>query len=675
MEKLKLHTPDLVADKIDKLAELFPSCITEMRDDQDKLIKAIDFDQLRQELSKQIVDGPRERYHLDWPGKRESILAANAAISRTLRPYAAESVNFDTTRNLFIEGDNLDALKLLQETYLNKVTMIYIDPPYNTGRDFLYDDHFAVDAEQYFRLSQQKDELLRPMVVNPDSNGRFHSDWLTMMYPRLKLARNLLSEDGIMFISIDNKEIANLHALCAEIFGGGNIVSIIANVNNPKGRSDDKFVATAHEYLLVVAKSISTLKTYGFVPGDHITRRYRKTDETGARYREIDLRKTGDNDRREDRPNLFYYFCFNKQSGDLFPTREEDVPADYVQIKPIKESGEEGNWRWGIDTAKADIKKLVARFMPNRKIWGVFEKDYLQGRDLVKPTSAWTFKEVNSERGSEQFVELGFEKEVFLRPKPVGLIRKMLDIATSSDGKQIVLDFFAGSGTTAEAVMRQNLSDGGSRRFILVQIPDQLEVTNKTHKAAIDVCDELGKPRTIAEITKERIRRAAASCELPSEDAFEEPDQGSILRRGDGGSEGECDCGFRVLKVDISNMEDVYYTPDDSKQEHLLNAINNIREDRTPEDLLFQVLGDWGVDLALPITRETIDGKTVFFVDGNALAACFDQDVTDDLIKDIAKRKPLRAVFRDSGYSSDSVKINVEQIFKLLAPSTEIRSL
>jgi adenine-specific DNA-methyltransferase len=478
-----------------------------------------------------------------------------------------------------------------------------------------------------------------------------------MIYPRLKLARNLLRDDGIIFISIDNSEVSNLEKLCAEVFGTQNIVSLIANVNNPKGRSDDKFIATAHEHVLVVAKDILSLRTFGFEPPDNVTRRYNKTDGAGDLFREIDLRKTGDNDRREDRPNLFYYFYFNQTTGELYPSRSESIPQGYIQIAPFRDSGEEGNWRWGLETSKSNVQKLTAKFMPNRKIWGVAEKDLLADRDYVKPTSAWTFKEVNSERGSEQFVELGFEKEVFLRPKPSGLIEKILEFGTSrTDIQDIILDFFAGSGTTGQAVLSRNAIDGANRRFILVQVPETLSPDLPVQRKAIELCDALGRPRTIAEVTKERIRRAAKLV------VSEHPKFVG-------------DVGFRVLKTDSSNMLDVYYTPDTVAQTDLLGQVDNIRTDRSPEDLLFQVFVDWGLDLALPIAEEKIEGKQVFFVDTNALAACFDVGVTDEMVKAIAQLKPLRAVFRDSSYGTDSVKINVEQIFKLLSPETEVRSI
>lgn len=644
-----MHSPDFTQENIAKLAGLFPNCVTEAKSEDGTVKRAIDFDQLRQELATAIVEGPQERYQLNWPGKREALLTANAPIAKTLRPCREESVDFDTTQNLFIEGDNLDALKLLQETYLNKVKMIYIDPPYNTGKDFLYEDDFADDAEAYLVRSNQKDEAGNRLMANTEANGRFHSDWLTMLYSRLKLARNLLSDDGVIFFSIDDNEATNLRKICDEIFGEHNFVAAIANTNNPKGRSDDKFIATAHEYIFVVAKNINELNLGGFEAEENITKRYNKTDNTGRRYREMDLRKTGDADRREDRPQMFYYFYYSPKNETVRVSKVKDGSAGETEIIPIREDNVEGRWRWGFDTAKIRLADLIVRFMPNREIWGIFEKDYLDDRPLVKSTSSWSFKDVNSERGSEQFIELGFKKEVFPRPKPLGTLDRVLRLGSKPGSDDLVLDFFCGSATTAHAVMNLNAEDGGMRRHIMVQLPEFCDENSEAFKAGY---------KTIAEIGKERIRRAGKKIKA------ENPLTASDL-----------DIGFRVLKIDSSNMKDVYYAPDAVKQGDLLAQVNNIREDRTPEDLLFQVLLDWGVDLALPITKEVIAGKNVFFVDGNALAAYFEMGINEEFVKSLAARHPLRAVFRDSGFGSDSVKINIEQIFKLISPTTEVKSI
>lgn len=648
MEKLKMHSPDITQQNIDKLLELFPNCKTEKQEDDGEMRVGVDFDLLKQELSKNIVEGPKERYQLNWPGKKEALLIANAPIAKTLRPCREESVDFDSTENLFIEGDNLDALKLLQETYLGKVKMIYIDPPYNTGKDFIYADDFAESADEYMQESGQKDERGNRLIANTDSNGRFHSDWLSMMYSRLKLARNLLKDDGVVFISIDNNEVTNIAKVCEEIFGSDNFISSIANINNPKGRSDDKYVATAHEYVLMYARNLELFNALGFEPGPEILKRYNKLDSTGDKYREIDLRKTGDTDLREDRPNLFYYFHYNEDTKELIPTRDEIAPSGFKSIKPLRKDGREGNWRWGLDTSSKNIHKLGAKYMPNREIWGVYEKDMLKDRGLVKATSAWTFKDVNSERGSEEFINLGFDKRLFPKPKPIGTIKRTLQVALSGGEPEIILDFFAGSSSTAHAVMKINAEDNGNRKFIMVQLPEECDKNSEAFKAGYS---------TIAEISKERIRRAGTKIK-------EETTEATGL-----------DTGFRVLKIDSSNMNEVHYMPDTVSKGDLLDQIEHIKKDRTAEDLLFQVMLDWGVDFSLPIRIETIEGKEVYFVNDDDLVACFDKGIDEVLIKALAAKQPLRVVFRDDGFVSDSLKINVKQIFKQLAPATDIKAI
>ena len=655
MEKLNMNSPDFTEQNIAKLAELFPNCVTESKDEKGKLRKSIDFDLLKQELSADIVEGPKERYHLNWPGKREALVTANRPIDKALRPCREESVDFDTTQNLFIEGDNLDALKLLQETYLGKVKMIYIDPPYNTGKDFIYKDKFAESTEEYQLESGQRDEEGNCLVANPDSSGRFHSDWLSMMYPRLKLAKNLLKDGGVIFISIDDNEVSNLRRMCDEIFGAENFIAVISNVSNPKGRSDDKYVATAHEYIAVYSKNVQNYKAYGFELGNEILKRYNKVSEQGEKYREIDLRKTGDGDLREDRPNLFYYFHHNPETDDFYPSRERKAPAGYNVILPLRKDGKEGRWRWELACATQRIKKLIPKFMPNRGIWGVMEKDFLKDRDLIRATSAWTFKDVNSERGSDEFISLGFDKRLFPKPKPLGTIKRTCKTCMSGKESEIILDFFAGSATTAHAVMQLNAEDGGNRRFIMVQLPETCDAKSEAFKAGY---------KNIAEISKERIRRAGEK--VKQENALTAPN---------------LDAGFRVLKIDTANMADIRRDPDTIEQGQLSNLTENIKPDRTSEDLLFQVLLNWGVDLTLPITKEAIKGLEVFFVDNNALAACFalDGQITnelgEDLCKELATHEPLRVIFRDSGFENDSVKINVEQIFKLLSPRTDVKTI
>jgi adenine-specific DNA-methyltransferase len=641
MEKLKCHTPDFTAENIQKLAALFPNCVVEAKDAQGSLTKAIDFDQLRQELSTSVVEGPRERYHLDWPGKREALLAANAPIAKTLRPFREESVNFDTTKNLFIEGDNLDALKLLQEAYLNRVKLIYIDPPYNTGNDFVYDDIFAEHADEYMQRSTQKDEVGNRLVANTEANGRFHSDWLSMIYSRLKLARNLLSPDGAIFISIDDHEGANLKRVCDEIFGADNYKGTIVRTTGQTTGQDSGGLGSSFDYVLVYFRD-QDCELSGLPLNESDLERYQDSDERG-KYALWQLRKTGSGDRREDRPTMF------------FAVKDPDGNDVY----PIGPGGYESRWRFD----PKGYARLVAegfvfwkkRPKGNSEEWWPYVKTYLEGQ-TKRPSPLWDDLPGSKKASIDLRALLG--DNVFSNPKPVELIERILQILPGSGNDYFVLDFFAGSGTTAHSVMALNAKDNGTRRFILVQLPERLDPENKDQKLAAEFCSQLGKPQIISELTKERLRRA-----------------GIKLREDNATSAPNLDVGFRVFKIDASNMKAVYYAPDAVKQSDLVAHADNIKEDRMPEDLLFQVLVDWGVDLALPIAKETIAGKVVFFVDGNALAACFDASISEELVKDLAKRKPLRAVFRDSSYGSDSVKINVEQIFKLLSPTTEIKSL
>ena len=636
-----MQTTNQVDENIKRIGELFPNCLTE------RLEVAIDFDQLRQELSKDIVEGPEERYQFTWPDKRNAIRLANAPTTDTLRPCREESVDFDNTQNLYIEGDNLQVLKLLRENYLGKVKMIYIDPPYNTGNDFVYNDDFSQSADEYMHNSGQADEEGNRLVANPESNGRFHTDWLNMIYPRLKVSRDLLSEDGVLFVSIDNNEVKNAIALCNDIFAEKNCLGVIANINNPKGRSDDKYVATAHEYILVYAKDIDKVIWYGFEPtDDNIIKRYNKTDDNGKKYREIDLRKTGENDLREDRPNLFYYFYYNQSTGDFYPSQDGNGRDGYIVIRPLREDGKEGNWRWGMTTALSQIDQLIPKFMPTRKIWGVMQKDYLEGRSLVKPTSAWTFKDVNSERGTEDFISLGFDKRIFPKPKPIGTIKRSIILSVKKD-EEIILDFFSGSATTAHAVMQLNAEDGGKRKFIMVQLPEATDEKSEAYKAGY---------KNICEIGKERIRRAGKKIK-----------EESPLTTQD------LDTGFRVLKLDSSNMQDVYYTPAEFNERDLFE--DNIKPDRTEEDLLFQTMIELGIELSAKIEQTQIAGKTVWNVSDGYLMACFDEEVNETTITEIARQHPYYFVMRDSSLANDQVADNFEQIWEEYSKDTVRRIL
>lgn len=654
MNKLKMHSPDLTQVNIDKLAELFPSCVAEAADANGVVKRSIDFDQLRQELSTSIVEGPQERYQLNWPGKREALLTANAPIAKTLRPCRTrknergeavqESVDFDTTKNLFIEGDNLDALKLLQETYLNKVQMIYIDPPYNTGNDFIYEDDFAEDAEAYFVRSNQKDQVGNRLIANLESNGKFHSDWVSMMYSRLKLARNLLRDSGVIFISIGDEELHSLRKIGDEIFGEANYRGTISRATGTRMGSGNTKISSELDFVVIFAKS-EAFEFQSLPMNAADISIYDQEDERG-KYLTRSLRRTGGENRREDRPTMFY------------PVEAPDGELIY----PIAPEGWESRWVCSKEKYDEMLQDGLIEWKQVKKDgalrWQVYQKHHI-GEAQKFTSNLWNDIEGNK-KATRDLNQIFDGKKVFDHPKPLELLQKLIQISTKPKSVDVILDFFSGSGTTAHAVMNQNLIDGGSRRFISVQLPESLVEENKTQQVALRFCDTLGKPRNIAEVCKERLRRV-----------------GKKIKHENVGKVGidMLDVGFRVLKVDTSNMKEVFYTPDAVSQDLLSDQVNNIREDRTAEDLLFQVLLDWGVDLALPIAKETIEGKTVYFVDGNALAACFDEGVSEEFVKLLAKREPLRVVFRDAGFANDSVKINVEQIFKLMSPSTEVKTI
>ena len=645
MKKMKMHSPNLTQDNIARIRALFPGCVTEAQSDDGKLKLAVDFDQLRQELSESIVEGLQERYHLDWPGKREALLTANVPIAKTLRPCQEESVNFDTTKNLFIVGDNLEVLKLLQETYLGKVKMIYIDPPYNTGKDFIYEDDFAENAEEFLKRSNQKDEEGNRLVANTEANGRFHSDWLSMMYPRLKLARNLLRDDGVIFISIDDNEAHNMRKLCDETFGEKNAISASLVLSNPRGRQSDTYVATVHDSLLIYGKDINITNVNGMPLTEEQRAEFNLVDKNGEPYRLLGLRQRGAASKRSDRPDMYFPFYICPLSQNISLEKKEG----WHQVYPRKSDGSDSRWMWGRDKCKRDMVLLVAKLVKKRNEYDIFVKDYLNqsGSERTrKHKSIWNSKSYNNQAGTQEVKSI-FDADIMSFPKPKQLLMDICNMGSAND--DLILDFFAGSATTAHAVMQLNAKDGGNRKFIMVQLSEPCDEKSEAFKAGY---------KSIPEISKERIRRAG----------------NKIL-------EGEChdgwnkDIGFRVLKVYSSNMVDVYYTPDATEQDQLKIFTDNIKPNRKPEDLFFQVLLDWGVDLTLPIRKEIILDKLVFFVDENVLVACFDTDVNEELVKELARFEPMRVVFRDKGFVSDAIKINVEQIFKQMSPGTEVRSI
>ena len=625
MDKLKMHSPDLSQDNIAKIRDLFPGCVTEARDEvTGQLRLAVDFDQLRQELSDRLVEGSEERYRLEWPGKREALIVSNAPVAKTLRPVEGESLDFGKTKNLFVEGDNLDALKLLQLGYLGAIKLIYIDPPYNTGNDFVYEDSFSQGSREYLLDSMQEDDVGNKLVANASANGRFHSDWLSFMFPRLRVARNLLKEDGIILISIDDNEVHNLIAAATEIFGRDNFLgSFVWRRRQTSDNRNYSRLSVDHEYVVAFVKSsASQLNGRGIDKGKY------KNPDSDPRGPWTSENLTG-LATASQRPNL-HFDIVNPETGISYPP------------SPAR----------GWAKSRETIDQLIAE---NRILWPKSpagrprEKKFLDNlKSQVTGFSSWLDSDITgfNYNGTREVTDL-FGAKIFDFPKPVQFIASLIEQATSDE--DIILDFFAGSASTAHAALKQCSEDGSNRSFIMVQIG---EPTKDGSEAA-----QLGYS-TIADIAKERIRRA-----------------GNNLLDGDCHPDWNRDVGFRVLKVDTSNMQDVYYRPDQIDQKDLLASVDNIKPDRSAEDLLFQVLVDWGVDLTLPIQRETVQGKTVFFVDGNALLACFETGVTEELVKELAGREPLRVVFRDNGFVSDAVKINVEQVFRQVSPATDVKSI
>lgn len=654
MSDLKMHTANLVAKNIEKLTALFPNCITETRNEQGEIIKGVDFDLLRQELSTVLVEGEQERYTLNWVGKKESILAANAPIAKTLRPCREESVNFDTTENLFIEGDNLDALKLLQENYLGKVKMIYIDPPYNTGKDFIYSDNFAENTEEFFIRSNQIDEDGNRLIANTESNGRFHSDWLSMMYSRLRLARNLLRDDGVIFISIDDNELANLKRICDEIFSESNFVSsLIWSLGT--GTQAGHFTR-AHETILVYFKDKKLVPNFsggeGIIEHSALKKISAKNPESefffpkGTRWDAPDDFELSGTWGSSEKTTLLSgrMICKNNKLA-------EDVilSAGWAQKNQMK------SWFSGEDTIDSKGQKVIS-FYFNKN--GVLR--YEKERSVINPPTILQ-NIANTQNGSDEILQI-FQSKVFDYPKPTKLLEFLLNLLTDND--DLILDFFSGSGSIAHSVMNLNLKDSKKRRFICVQIAEDLTEALKAASAenkvtlqnAIEFLSKNQKPLFVSEITKERIRRAGSQ----------------ILQNLD--EDKPLDVGFRVLKIDSSNMKDIYYQPEQYDKTMLDQMVSHIKEDRTAEDLLFQVMLDWGIELSLPIERKTIDGSEVYFVAGNTLVACFDK-FTMNVVDEIAKVKPLRVVSTELAIVHDQDKTNIKEHFKQLSSDTEVRFL
>ena len=664
MNKLNMQTTNIVDENIKRIGELFPNCLTERLNEEGKPEVAIDFDQLRQELSKDIVEGPEERYQFTWPDKRNAIRLANAPTTDTLRPVRSESVDFDNTQNLYIEGDNLQVLKLLRENYLGKVKMIYIDPPYNTGNDFVYNDNFSQSAGEYMHNSGQYDEEGYQMVTNTESNGRFHTDWLNMIYPRLKVAKDLLSEDGVIFISIDDNEQENLKKVCDEVYGESNYIGKIAVVNNLKGRNDKKDIATCHEYLIIYGRS--EFVAGGLPLTDEQRMKYDRIDENGNAYQLRDLRKRGRPDRREDRPNMYFPIYYNETTNKCSLEKKDG----WIEIFPLRGDNSDGRWRWGRERVQANLSILEPRFSNIAGRWGVMHRVYLNpslnpvslGNDeedeetderSSKSKSFWLGGELSSDVGRRQLKDL-FKTAYFDYPKSVDFIINILHLGSIYDS--VILDFFSGSATTAHAVMHLNAEDGGNRKFIMVQLPEATDEKSEAYKAGY---------KNICEIGKERIRRAGKKI------LEEQKSKQSGLFGKTGGV--NLDIGFRVLKLDSSNMQDVYYTPAEFNERDLFD--DNIKPDRTEEDLLFQTMIDLGIELSAKIEKQSIAGKTVWSVSDGYLMACFDEEVNETTITEIARQHPYYFVMRDSSLANDQVADNFEQIWEEYSKDTVRRIL
>ena len=646
MDKLKMQTANKADENFKKLAEMFPNAVTETINENGEVVRAIDKDVLMQEINTKVVDGNEERYQFTWPDKKRSILLANAPIAKTLRPVRDNETTptgsdsngnpYCSSGSVDFEGDNLEVLKLLQETYLGKIKMIYIDPPYNTGSDLVYNDDFSLSTEEFLHNSFQYDDLGNRLVENTDSSGRYHTDWLNMLYPRLKLAKDLLSEDGVIFISLDDNEAVNLKKICDEIFGAVNFVGQITVVGNPRGR-DYGGVARMHDYLFVYKKSLeATINLIEDSEND-----FKLFDNLGG-FELRELRNRNVKFNKENRPNLYYPFYINPNEEDehSLHTISLDPMEGWIELYPLESQGINTVWRWGKQKSLENLNiNIKAKPMRNGS-YMIVEK-YRESRRMAR--SVWWDKDTNTEKGTLLVKDL-MNGKVFDYPKPVEMLMRILEMGTNSDEKNVVMDFFSGSSTMAHAVMQLNAKDAGNRQFVMVQLPEATDEKSEAYKAGY---------KNICEIGKERIRRAGAKIKEESPLTTQ-----------------NLDTGFRVLKCDSTNMKDVYYNPDKYEADLFSILSDNIKEDRTPEDLLFQVMLDLGILLSSKIEETVMDGKKVFSVADGFLIACFDENVTEETITAIAKQKPYYFVMRDSSMANDSVATNFEQIFATYSPET-----
>jgi len=629
MEKLKLRSKDIVSDNIKKIAALFPNCITE-----DK----IDFNILKQELSNDIVEDEKEKYQLNWAGKKEALVNANSISFNTLRPSQEKSVDFDKTKNIYIEGDNLEVLKILQESYLNKIKCIYIDPPYNTGRNLIYKNNFSREEVEELEKSGQIDEFGNALIYNLDSNARFHSDWLSMMYSRLKLARNLLTEDGIIVVAMDQSEIANLTKICDEIFGENNQLGLITVVHKPEGRNQEKFFGTSNEFALFYAKNKDKAMFQNVVLDPEIAKKYDQNDENGNYRLQNFIRMTdGKLAYREIRPNFWYPIYVNINNSTI-STVKDNVEQPIMEVFPKTKAGVEMSWKTLPNTAEDLIKNGNLEIkVDNDGFVSIMEK--IRETQVIK--THWIRKEYNAIQYGTKVVNELLDAKVFDFPKSIYLIMDILKLCM--DRNDMILDFFSGSATTAEAVMRLNAEDRGNRKFILVQLPEKCDNNTEALKNGYS---------TICEIGEERIRRAGKKIKEETN--------------------ADIDYGFRVYKVDSSNMKDVYYAPTDLKQSQLDLFESKVKDDRMAEDLLTQIILDLGLTLDLSIEEKQISNNKVYFVESNSLIACFDDIIDINIIDEICKCNPLKIVFKESSFKTDRDKINTFERIKNLSSETEI---
>ena len=658
-----MHTRDMAEANIEKIGQLFPNCLTERLNENGYTEIAIDFDRLKQELSKEIVEGNQERYQFIWPGKREAMRTAYTPINKTLRPCRDESLDFDTTQNLYIEGDNLEVLKLLQENYLGKVKMIYIDPPYNTGKNLIYRNDFSVGEKDFLKQSGEYDECNNRLFMNTQSNGRFHSDWCSMIYARLKVCRTLLSHNGIICLTIDDSEIHTVTAIMNEVFGESNHLATIIVKNNPSGRSTTKGASISHEYALFYGANEET--TLGrLLRNDAQIARYKEKDDVGA-FEWVNFRKHGGY--KEDAPSMYYpIYVKNDCTSFRIPKLQwDDSNKEYIVLEqpnsdetislPIDEQGRPRRWKWGLERALASKNEMMAKRDRNGEPT-VYIKARMNEEGML-PLTVWDDKLYSSTEYGANMLKKMFGATYFDYPKSLYAVMDSLRIG-NLEKDSIVLDFFSGSATTAHAVMQLNAEDNGNRKFILVQLPEKTDESSEAYKAGY---------KNICEIGKERIRRAGKKIQ---EEQAQNKAEGGLFAAT---QSTKVDVGFRVLKLDTSNMQDVYYTPEASSENTLFE--DNVKPDRTPEDLLFQVMLECNIPLSAKIETKKISGKEVFSVNDGYLIACFDEDINENVITEVAKQKPYYFIMRDKSLSSDQVADNFEQIFNAYSKDTIRRIL